>query len=91
MMTRIFGLRCCCWAAAGKTATVRATISAKKPGQIFLLAVMLEFLPFLHHCGAYQLTDGYHLSDADLGESAGILALGETLGIFNARQYCAFN
>jgi hypothetical protein len=52
---------------------------------------MLEFLPFLHHCGAYQLTDGYHLSDADLGESAGILALGETLGIFIARQYCAFN
>ena len=48
MMTRMFGLRCCCWAAAGKTATVRATMSAKKPGQIVLLAVMLEFLPFLH-------------------------------------------
>ena len=39
---------------------------------------MFEFLPFLHHRGAYQLTRGYHLSDADLGKSAGILALGET-------------
>ena len=39
---------------------------------------MLEFLPFWHHCGAYQLTAGYRLSDADLGELAGILALGET-------------
>jgi hypothetical protein len=78
MITTMFGLRCCCCAAAGKTATVRAAISAKKPGQIFLLAVMLEFLPFLHHCVAPRLTDGYYLSNFDLGGSAGILALGET-------------
>jgi hypothetical protein len=47
---------------AGRAATVRAITSAKKPGQIFLLTVMLEFLSFTHY-GAPRLTAGSHPSE----------------------------